>query len=107
MLLNQMAGVSGLFLANGSVAHVQPRGQWLVFSLGGGGGGGGSGACVQPGGSVGAYMWMLDGWELYVYENFHVKSEMMFIGKQIETCCADESRRCLLRNLCEYAQQCM
>ena len=35
MLLNQMAGVSGLFLANGSVAHVQPMGQGLdAFSQG-------------------------------------------------------------------------
>ena len=44
-------------------------------------------ACVQPGGGVGACMWMLDGWELYVYGNCHVKCEMMFIG----TCYADET----------------
>ena len=69
-----MAGVSCSCSAKGSVVHDQPRGQWLVFShetvL----------WCIQ-------YMWMLDGWELYVYGNLHVKCEIMFI----ETCYADET----------------
>ena len=25
-------------------------------------------------------IWMFDGWELYVYGNFHVKCQMMFTG---------------------------
>ena len=33
-------------------------------------------ACVQSGDSVGACMWMLDGWELYVYGNLLVKCEI-------------------------------
>ena len=70
-LLMFSQGVRGLMhSAKGSVAHVQPG---------------------EPGGGVGAYIWMLDGWELYVHGNFHLKSEMMFIGKQIETCYADEA----------------
>ena len=64
MLFNQMAGVSHSRSVKGSVACVQPRGQGLV----------------KPGGGVGAYIWMFDGWELYVYGNFHVKCQMMFTG---------------------------
>ena len=37
-------------------------------------------ACVQSGDSVGACMWMLDGWELYVYGNLLVKWEIVIIG---------------------------
>ena len=76
MLFNRMAGVNDLCLVKGSVACVQPRGQWLVqsrgqwlvlsqevsglFSQGVSGlcSPKGSVACVQSGSSVGACMWI-------------------------------------------------
>ena len=80
-------GVSSLCSAKRSVA-CSVKGQWLVlsqevsglFSQGVSGlcSPKGSVACVQSGSGVGACMWMFDGWELYVYGEFHVKCEIMF-----------------------------